>query len=140
MTEANRIKYLRIALVVVGLTFTFGIWPLTVVWPSGWSWHAEGRSYYLEMILAIYATLGVFLILSARNPLAHRSLIWFTVWSSVVHGAIMAVQSLAFAHQMGHLWGDVLALFVVAAVLALLTPRRKCCRSGVGGLASRPEL
>jgi small multidrug resistance family-3 protein len=76
MTEADRIKYLRIALVVVGLTFTFGLWPLTIVWPSGWSWHAEGRSYYLEMILAIYATLGVFLILAARNPLAHRSLIW----------------------------------------------------------------
>jgi len=123
MTEADRIKYLRIALVVVGLTFTFGLWPLTIVWPSGWSWHAEGRSYYLEMILAIYATLGVFLILAARNPLAHRSLIWFTVWSSVVHGGVMAVQSFNGDHNMGHLWGDVLALFAVAAVLALLTPR-----------------
>ena len=74
------------------------------------------------MILAIYATLGVFLILAARNPLAHRSLIWFTVWSSVVHGGIMGVQSFG-DHHMGHLWGDVLALFVVAAVLAFLTPR-----------------
>ena len=122
MTEADRIKYLRIALVVVGLTFIFGIWPLTIVWPSGWSWHAEGRSYYLEMILAIYATLGAFLILASRNPLAHRSLIWFTVWSSIVHGAVMAVQSFGGDH-MGHLCGDVLALFAVAAVLALLTPR-----------------
>lgn len=122
MTESDRIKYLRIALVVVGLIFIFGILPLTVVWPSGWSWHAEGRSYYLEMILAIYATLGVFLIRAARNPLVHRSLIWFTVWSSVVHGGVMAVQSFS-GHQMGHLWGDVLALFAVAAVLASLTPR-----------------
>ncbi len=123
MTEANRIKYLRIALVLVGLTFIFGIWPLTVVWPSGWSWHAEGRSYYLEMILAIYATLGVFLVLAARDPLAHRSLIWFAVWSSVVHGGVMAVQSFGGEHHMGHLWGDVAALLAVAAVLALLTPR-----------------
>lgn len=122
MTDADRIKYLRIALVVVGLTFIFGLWPLTVVWPSGWKWHAEGRSDYLEMILGIYATLGVFLILAARNPLAHRSLIWFTVWSSGVHAGIMAVQSFG-GHHLGHLWGDVLALFVVAAVLALLTPR-----------------
>lgn len=122
MTEADRIKYLRIALVLVGLTFTFGIWPLTIVWPSGWSWHAEGRSYYLEMILVIYATLGVFLILAARNPIVHRSLIWFTVWSSIAHGGVMAVQSFSGDH-MGHLWGDVLALFAVAVVLALLMPR-----------------
>jgi hypothetical protein len=122
MTEADRIKYLRIALVVVGLTFTFGIWPLTIVWPSGWSWHPAGRSEYLEMILGIYATLGVFLMLASRDPMAHRSLIWFTVWSSIVHGAIMAVQSVANHQHIRHLWGDVLALIVVAAVLAVLTP------------------
>ena len=123
MTDTERLKYLRIALIVVGLIFIVGIYPLTLIWPSGWSWHAEGRSDYLEMILGIYATLGVFLIIASRDPIAHRSLIWFTVWSSVVHGGIMAVQSLAVAHNMGHLWGDVLALFVVAAVLALLIPR-----------------
>jgi hypothetical protein len=121
MSETKRIKYLRIALLLVGIIFIFGLYPLTVLWPSGWAWHAEGRSAYLEMILGIYATLGVFLIMAAREPLAHRSLIWFTVWSSIVHGLIMAVQSVAYAHSMGHLWGDVLALFVVAAVLALLT-------------------
>lgn len=123
MTEADRIKYLRVALMVVGLTFTFGVWPLTIAWPSGWAWHAEGRSYYLEMIIGIYATLGVFLMLAARNPLANRSLIWFTVWSSIVHGGVMAVQSFDGSHNMGHLFGDVFALFAVAAVLALLTPR-----------------
>jgi hypothetical protein len=123
MTYSNRIKYLRIALMAVGLTFTFGLYPLTVLWPSGWSWHGEGRSYYLEMILGLYATLGVFLMLAARHPIAHLSLIWFVVWSSVVHGAIMAVQSFQGHHNMGHLWGDVLALFAVAAVLAWLTPR-----------------
>ena len=122
MTEADRIKYLRVAVLVVGLIFLIGIYPLTIVWPSGWSWHT-GQSEYLQMILGIYATLGVFLILASRDPLAHRSLIWFTVWSSVVHGGIMAAQSLVYAQHIGHLWGDVLALFVVAAVLAFLTPR-----------------
>jgi uncharacterized protein DUF6632 len=124
MTEADRIKFLRIVLVVVGLTFTFGIWPLGIVWPSGWTWHETGRSEYLEMILGIYATLGVFLMLAARDPMAHRSLIWFAVWSSIVHGAIMAVQSVADHRHIGHLWGDVLALVAVAAVLAALTPRQ----------------
>jgi len=76
------------------------------------------------MIIGIYATLGIFLILAARDPLKHLSLIWFTVWSSVVHGGIMAVQSFDGTHNMGHLYGDVLVLFIVAAVLAFLTPRR----------------
>jgi hypothetical protein len=75
------------------------------------------------MILGIYATLGVFLLIASRNPLGYRSLIWFAVWSSVVHGAIMAAQAIANTMYMGHLWGDVLALFAVAIILAALTPR-----------------
>jgi hypothetical protein len=122
MAESDRIKYLRFALVAVGLIFIFGIYPLTIIWPSGWSWHV-GQSDYLQMILGIYATLGVFLLVASRNPLAHLSLIWFTVWSSIVHGGIMAVQALTSSEHMGHLYGDVLALLVVAAALALLTPR-----------------
>lgn len=124
MTDGARIGYLRIALVAIGLIFIFGIWPLTVVWPSGWAWHAEGRSDYLEMILGIYATLGVFLLVASRNPTAHLSLIWFTIWSSAVHAGIMAVQSIANPQHIGHLWGDVAALIVVAAVLATLVPRQ----------------
>ena len=126
MSTTNRIKYLRLALLLVGLTFIVGIYTFIVIWPSGWSWHT-GHSYYLphylQMILGVYATLGVFLLVASRNPLAHLSLIWFTVWSSVVHSGIMAVQSLANPEHLGHLWGDVLALLVVAGVLPLLTPR-----------------
>ena len=124
MDKAARIKYLQIALVVIGLICIVGVWPLTVLWPSGWAWHGEGRSEYLEMIVGIYATLGVFLLIAARNPLQNTSLIWFTVWSSIVHGGIMAIQSLAKPQHVGHLWGDVPALFVIAAVLAVLTPRQ----------------
>ena len=121
MIETTQLKYLRIALVLVGIIFIFGIYLLMIVWPSGWTWHS-GHSDYPLMIVGIYATLGVFLILAARDPLAHRSLIWFTVWSSVIHGGIMAVQALApNSHE--HLVGDVPALFIIAIVLALLTPR-----------------
>jgi hypothetical protein len=127
MSNSDRAKYLRIALFLVGVIFIVGIYPLTIVWPSGWSWNT-GQSEYLQMILGIYATLGVFLLIASRDPLAHRSLIWFTVWSSVVHGGIMAAQALAKTEYMGHLWGDVLALFVVAIVLALLTPRGAALR------------
>ena len=124
MNAADRMKYLKIALVVVGVAFIFAVYPLTIVWPSGWAWHAEGRSYYLEMILAVYATLGVFLIIAARNPVAHLSLIWFTVWSSIVHASVMAVQSFDGEHNMGHLWGDVLALYFVAALLGWSANKR----------------
>jgi hypothetical protein len=80
---------------------------------------------YLQMILGIYATLGVFLILASRDPLANRSLIWFAVWSSVVHGAIMAVQALVYPEHRGHLFGDVPVLLLGAAVIAFLLPRGK---------------
>ena len=123
MSEANRIKYLRIALLLVGVTFIVGIYTLTVIWPSGWTWHRGPMPHYLQMILGVYATLGVFLLVASRNPLAHLSLIWFTVWSSVVHAGIMAMQSLANSEHRGHLLGDVPALLIVAAVLAFLTPR-----------------
>lgn len=117
---------LRLALRVFGAVFVFGLWPLTVLWPAGWAWHAgdPSQSHYLQMIIGVYATLGVFLYRAARDPLAHRSLIWFTVWSSIVHGAIMAVQSIVHPGHLGHLLGDVPALFVVAGVLAWLTPRQ----------------
>jgi len=124
MAEHDGTKYLRIALLLVGLIFIFGIYPLTIIWPSGWSWHTGPTPHYLQMILGVYATLGVFLLIASRKPLAHLSLIWFTVWSSVVHAGIMGAQALANPEHVGHLWGDVLALFAVAAVLALLTPRR----------------
>jgi hypothetical protein len=73
MTESDRIKYLRVALFIVGLTFTFGIWPLTIVWQSGWAWHAGGRAEYVEMILGVYATLGVFLMIASRDPMANKA-------------------------------------------------------------------
>ena len=120
--DANRVGYLRVALVVVGLIFIFGIYPLGTVWPSGWAW-GHGHSHYLPMILGVYATLGVFLLLASKNPAAHTSLIWFTVWSSLVHAVIMAVQALTDAAERGHLIGDVPALLVVAIVLGALTPR-----------------
>ena len=59
MFDTNRLLFLRIALIIVGLIFIFGIYPLTIVWPSGWAW-GQGHSHYLMMILGVYATLSVF--------------------------------------------------------------------------------
>ena len=128
----NYAKYLRVTLLAVGVIFIVGIYAFVIVWPSGWSWHTEPSftlPHYLQMIIGVYATLGVFLIKASRNPLQHLSLIWFTVWSSVVHAGIMAAQSLANPEHIGHLWGDVLALFAVAAVLAYLTSRAEAAEN-----------
>lgn len=115
-------RNLRIALVATGLVFTFGIWPLMILWPSGWAWNpAQGE--FMGMMLGIYATLGVFVIRAARDPMGNASLIWFTVWSSIVHGLIMAVQAVGDPEDFGHLFGDVPALLVVGAVLAFLMSR-----------------
>jgi hypothetical protein len=121
MSNNGKLMPLRVALAAVGIIFIVGVYPLTILWPSGWTWHMGGHSDYLQMILGIYATLGVFLLLAARHPLENLSLIWFTVWSSIVHGVIMAAQSLAYPEHRGHLLGDVPALLLIAVVLALLT-------------------
>jgi hypothetical protein len=121
MSEDSKLKALRIALVVFGLVF-LSVYPLMLIWPSGWTWHT-GHSDYPLMIVGIYATLGLFLIMAARDPFQHLSLIWFTVWSSLVHAAIMGVQSFESPQNHGHLVGDVPALIIAAVALALLTPR-----------------
>ena len=119
---ANRRKYLQIALIVFGITALL-FYPLMLFWPSGWAW-TPGQHEYEQMMVGIYATLGVFLIWAAREPEAHLSLIWFAVWSSVVHGGIMAIQAIVDHSERGHFIGDVPALFIGAIVLAVLTPRR----------------
>lgn len=124
MEHSTRKKWLKLALVIIGLIFIFGIFPLMMLWPSGWRW-IPNQSEYEQMILGIYATLGVFLLLASKNPQANRSLIWFTVWSSVVHAGIMAYQAYVSPLERTHLYGDVLALFFVAIILSLLMPRQQ---------------
>src|SRR5579862_889956 len=123
MNLETRLRFLRVALVLFGLIFLVGVYPLMMAWwPSGWRWQPN-QPEYEQMILGIYATLGVFLLIAARDPLRHLSLIWFTVWSSLVHAGIMAVQAISYPSEHGHLLGDVPALVIVALILAILTPR-----------------
>jgi hypothetical protein len=111
------------ALRLFGVVFLL-VYPLSIVWPSGWVWHGGEGVYYFQMIVGVYAVLGIFLIMAANNPSENRSLISFTVWSSVVHALIMAVQAFGDQSEHGHLVGDVPALLLVAAVLGYLAPRK----------------
>ncbi|MFL5447276.1 MAG: DUF6632 domain-containing protein [Gemmatimonadales bacterium] len=132
MTTPNRIAALRYTLIAVGVTFILGLETLSIVWPSGWSW-GVGHSHYWPMILGVYATLGVFLIRASGNPLANRSLIWFTIWSSVVHALVMGAMAFGDPAEAGHQVGDVPALLLVAIALGVLM-RRAEATEAIGGL------
>lgn len=123
MNSDTKDKYLRMALRLFGVVFLL-VYPLSMVWPSGWVWHGGEGVYYFQMIVGVYAVLGIFLIIAAKNPTEHRSLISFAVWSSVVHALIMAAQAIGDESEHGHLVGDVPALLLVAAVLGFLMPRK----------------
>ncbi|MFQ5345875.1 MAG: DUF6632 domain-containing protein [Mariprofundus sp.] len=122
MNTEERLKYLKIALVVFGIIFIVGVPAMMMwTWPSGWGW-TPAQPEYEQMIMGIYVTLGIFLRRAAKDPLAHASLIWFTIWSSIVHGGIMLVQALVDETDRINLAGDIPALFLVAFVLWYLMP------------------
>ncbi|WP_298442335.1 DUF6632 domain-containing protein [uncultured Ferrimonas sp.] len=122
MNPKGNIKLLKIALYAIGIMFIVAVPAMMmVIWPSGWSW-TPAQPEYEQMIMGIYITLGVFLIRAGKDPLAHASLIWFTVWSSIVHGGIMLVQAIIDETEHANMLGDIPALFLVALVLWYLMP------------------
>src|SRR3989442_3401099 len=82
----NRDRALKIVLVLVGLLFLAGVYPVTDS-----LWRANQSMYTEVMMLSLYVALGIFLLIAVRNPSANRSLIAFTAWSSFAHAAVMAV-------------------------------------------------
>jgi tryptophan-rich sensory protein len=113
----NRERALKIVLVLVGLIFVAFAYPVVM-----FLWKPNQEEAAVPMMLSVYVTLGVFVLLAARNPSANRSLIAFTAWSSLAHAAVMAVQSFQMANERGHLLGGV-ALFGVVGVTLLVLAR-----------------
>ena len=122
MQQADKQKYLSISLYVFGIIYLVGVPLLMMVFESsGWTWTPR-QPEYEQMIMGVYATLGIFLIMAAKNPAEHTSLIWFTIWSNIVHGGVMLYHSIIDVTERANLVGDVPALFIVAAVLWYLMP------------------
>ena len=115
----NRERALKILLALVGLFFVAGIYPLITS-----VMHPKQSDYPDQMILAIYITLGVFLLLAVRNPAANRTLIAFTAWSSLAHAAVMAVQSFQLGNERTEL-PPLGVIGVLSVVLIALTPTRQ---------------
>lgn len=120
----TKMKYLSIALYAIGVIFIVGVPAMMmVVWPDGWSW-SPTQPEYEQMIMGIYITLGIFLIRAAKDPMEHASLIWFAIWSSIVHAGIMLAQAIVDETEHANMLGDIPALFFVAFLLWYLMPNK----------------
>ena len=115
----NRERALKVVLVLVGLLFLAGVYPVTDS-----LWHANQSDYGDDMMLSIYVALGVFLLLAARNPSANRSLIAFTAWSSFAHASVMAVMAIHLASERRDLLIAVAVLAFIGVALIVLAPAR----------------
>lgn len=106
----GRERALQVVLVLVGLLFVATIYPLTVF---------LRQEPALAMMLSLYVTLGVFLLVAARNPSANRSLIAFTAWSSLAHAALMGMQAFRNIVARGELWGVGVLMVIGVALIGL---------------------
>ena len=111
----HRERALKIVLVMVGLLFSALVYPLMMF---------VRQEPALAMMLSVYVTLGIFLLLAARNPSANRSLIAFTAWSSFAHAALMAVQALRNFIARGELVG-VAVLVIIGIALMVFAPAKR---------------
>jgi hypothetical protein len=119
-------------LILFGVAFCL-LYPMLIIWPSGWAWHqgSPAANDYFMMIAGVYIVLGIFMIRAARDPLANSSLIWFVVWSNLVHALVMTWDAFRTPMLMGHLVGDIPVLIVAAAALAILMARAERQRSAL---------
>jgi hypothetical protein len=120
----NRQVALKIVLAFVGLLFLALTYPLIIF---------ARQDPAMSMMFSLYVTLDVFLLLAIRNPVAYRSLIAFTAWSSSAHAAVMGTQAMRNIVSRDELWG-VAALIVIGIALLALAPAKQR-----GAPASRPS-
>ena len=113
-----RERALKVVLVLVGLLFTAGIYPVISI-----LWNRDQSGYTDAMMLSLYFVLGILLLMAVRNPAANLSLIAFAAWSSFAHAAVMAIMALRDASERGHLAG-VAILVVIGVSLIVLAPAK----------------
>jgi hypothetical protein len=115
-----RERALKIILVLVGLFFTAAAYPAI-----GGLHNPVNSDTGDTMQMAIYATLGIFLLIAARNPAAHRSLIAFAAWSSFAHAAVMGTLGFEMPENRDGFLSASGALVVIGIVLIALAPRKQ---------------
>src|SRR6478672_8705202 len=119
-----RERTLKVVLVVVGLLFSAGVYPLMMF---------VRQEAATAMMLSLYVTLGIFLLMAARNPSANRSLIAFTAWSSFAHAAVMAVQAYLNVIARRELVGVAVMVIVGVALIVVAPAKQSGQRSAAAG-------
>jgi hypothetical protein len=113
--DMRRERVLKVVLILVGLLFTAAVYPLILM---------ARQDPALAMMMSLYVTLGIFLLLAARNPSEHRSLIAFAAWSSLAHASLMSVQCflklIARSERIG-----VAVFAVIGVILIVLAPAKR---------------
>jgi hypothetical protein len=115
----NRDKALKILLVLFGLLFVAGVYPLITSVRSGWQANREDAE---PMAISLYVTLGIFLLVAARNPSANRSVIAFAAWANIAHAAVMAVMAVHLPNERADLLIAAAVFGVIGAALIVLAP------------------
>ena len=117
MPMANRERTLKIILVVLGV-MQFGGSAFSFVGAM----MRLPRSIATPMLESVMMTLGVFLVLAARNPPAHRSLILYGGWANIAHAAVMAAMAIPVATQRVELLIPAALAAVGGTLLLLFAP------------------
>ncbi|HEX4006702.1 MAG TPA: DUF6632 domain-containing protein [Acidobacteriaceae bacterium] len=122
----KRERLTQTVLVIVGLLNLAILYPLFLdLWHSRWL--VEGKSEIEPMFMSFFIPIGVFLLLAARKPSEHRSMIALAAWWHISHGTVMTIQTVeAWMHGVHRNFADVALFLVIGGVLlALLPPRRE---------------
>jgi len=118
----KRERALKVVLVIVGLLFCAGVYPLITSVRSGWQANKEDS---LPMGLSLYVTMGIFLLVAARNPSANRGVIVFAAWLNIAHAAVMAVMAVHLPNERQDLLIAAAVFGVIGAALILLAPAKQ---------------
>jgi peptidoglycan/LPS O-acetylase OafA/YrhL len=130
----NRERALKVVLVLVGLLFVAAIYP--AVMPL---WHASPEDDTGDtMMMSLYFTLGVFLLLAARKPSAHRSLVAFAAWSSFAHAVVMTILGFHLPSEQVGFWIGSSVLVVIGVALLAVSPSRQPVDQASAAAAQRP--
>ena len=121
----NKERLTQIVLVIVGLLNLSLIYFLFLdLWHSAWL--LDGKSEFEPMFMSFFIPIGVFLLMAARRPSQHRSMIALAAWLHISHGSVMAIQTAESWMHGGHReYADVILFVGIGVVLLALLPARR---------------
>jgi hypothetical protein len=121
----KRERLTQIVLVIVGLLNLAVIYPLYMALRNS-SWLLEGKNEVEPMFMSFFIPIGVFLIMAARRPSEHRSMIALAAWWHISHGVVMAIQTVeAWNHGVHRNFADVIIFLVIGGALLVLLPAKR---------------